>query len=81
MRVGTTRAIPQSLRWLSALLLAPALAALQAPPAVAETLFDGRSLTGWRHAGTATFEVKNRTLRSVAGAGQLGLLYYARHRY
>jgi hypothetical protein len=65
----------------SGLLLGATLAALQAPPAVAETLFDGRSLTGWRHAGTATFEVKNRTLRSVAGAGQLGLLYYARHRY
>ena len=77
------RAIPRSLRWRrgSALLLAGTLAALQAPPAVAETLFDGRSMNGWRHAGTATFEVKNRTLRTVAGAGQLGLLYYARHRY
>ena len=77
------RAIPRNLRWLSALLLATTLAALSAPPASAktETLFDGRSLKGWRHAGTATFEVKNRTLRTVPGAGQLGLLYYARKTY
>jgi hypothetical protein len=65
----------------SALLLASALAALHAPPAAAETLFDGHSLKGWRHAGTATFEVEHRTLRTVAGAGQLGLLYYARHQF
>jgi 3-keto-disaccharide hydrolase len=65
----------------SALPLAAALAALHAPPAGAETLFDGHSLKGWRHAGTATFEVKNRTIRSVPGAGQLGLLYYARKRF
>ncbi|WP_064750303.1 3-keto-disaccharide hydrolase [Solirubrobacter soli] len=65
----------------SVLLLAAALAALHAPPAGAENLFDGKSLKGWRHAGTATFEVKNRTIRSVPGAGQLGLLYYARRTY
>ena len=65
----------------SVLLIAPALAALHAPSARAETLFDGHSLKGWRHAGTATFEVKNKTLRTVPGAGRLGLLYYARHRY
>jgi 3-keto-disaccharide hydrolase len=75
------RAIPRSLRWRSGSLLALALAALQAPPARAETLFDGRSLNGWRHAGTATFEVKHRTLRTVPGAGQLGLLYYTRRTY
>jgi hypothetical protein len=69
------------LRWRNALLLGATLAALQAPPAAAQTLFDGRSLKGWRHAGTATFEVKNRTLRSVAGAGRLGVLYYARRTF
>lgn len=66
---------------LSALLLVTALAALHAAPAHAESLFDGHSLKGWRHAGTATFEVEHRTLRSVPGAGQLGLLYYARRTY
>jgi hypothetical protein len=66
------------MHWLLSALLP---AALFAPPARAETLFDGHSLKGWRHAGTATFEVKHRTLRSVGGAGQLGLLYYARRTY
>jgi hypothetical protein len=65
----------------SASLLAATLAALPAPPAVAQTLFDGKSLKGWRHAGTATFEVSNGSLRSVGGAGQLGLLYYARRQF
>ena len=37
------RAIPRSLRWRNASLLALTLAALIAPPARAETLFDGRS--------------------------------------
>jgi len=72
------------LRWPNALLLSGTLAALSAPPAAAGTtqsLFDGRSMKGWREAGTATFDVKNRTLRSTAGAGQLGLLYCARRTY
>ena len=64
-----------------ALLLAATLAALHAPPAHAQKLFDGHSLKGWRHAGTATFEVKNASIRSVPGAGQLGLLYYARRTF
>ena len=56
--------------------------ALVAPPAHAagyETIFDGRSLAGWRHAGGATFERHGRTLRTVPGTG-LGLLWY-RSRY
>jgi hypothetical protein len=65
----------------SALLLTATLAAFETAPAHAETLFDGHSTKGWRHAGTATFEVKNRTLRTVPGAGRLGLLYYARRTY
>ena len=69
---------------LSALLLATTLAALTAPPARAattETLFDGRSLKGWRHAGDAPLELRNRTIRTGPGNGQLGLLYYAAKRY
>jgi hypothetical protein len=68
----------------SALLLATALAALSAPPAVAattETLFDGRSLKGWRHAGGAPLELKHRTIRTGPGDGRLGLLYFAAKRY
>jgi hypothetical protein len=65
----------------TALLLAATVAALTAPRAGAQTLFDGHSLKGWRHAGTATFEVEHHTLRTVPGAGQLGLLYYARRTY
>jgi hypothetical protein len=66
------------MRWLLSALVT---AAVLAPPAHAETLFDGRSLKGWRHAGTATFEVKHGSLRSVPGASGLGLLYYARRTY
>ena len=82
-RAGTTRAIPRSLRWRSALLFATTLAALSAPPASArtETLFDGRSLKGWRHAGDAPLRLQGRTIRSASGSGELGLLYYARKRY
>jgi hypothetical protein len=80
------RAIHRRLHWRrSALLLATTLAALTAPPASAsaktETLFDGRSLKGWRHAGDAKLELENRTIRTAPGNGRLGLLYYARKRY
>lgn len=58
-------------------------AALTAPPASArtETLFDGRSLNGWRHAGDAPLQLHGRTIRTGPGSGGLGLLYYARKRY
>jgi len=71
------------LRWRSALLFGTTLAALTAPPASArtETLFDGRSLKGWRHAGDAPLRLQGRTIRTASGSGELGLLYYARKRY
>ena len=59
------------------------LALALAPPANAasyETLFDGRSAKGWRHAGGARVELRGGTLRTTPGNG-LGVLYYARERY
>jgi 3-keto-disaccharide hydrolase len=66
------------LRSLRALILAGTLAALLAPPASAETLFDGsrKSFERWRHAGGAPVELHGRTLRTGPGDGTLGILWY-----
>ncbi|MDA0164313.1 DUF1080 domain-containing protein [Solirubrobacter ginsenosidimutans] len=65
-----------------ATLLAAALAVLLAPPAHAQTLFDGTSLKGWRHAGGAPLELHDHTIRSGPGDdGRLGLLYFAAKRF
>ena len=46
-----------------------------------ETLFDGRSLKGWRHAGGARRSRSRADAAHRARHRQLGLLYYARKRY
>jgi hypothetical protein len=60
-----------------------AFMALLAPPASADTLFDGskRSFERWRHAGGAPLELHGRTIRTGPGNGTLGLLWYPAHRY
>jgi hypothetical protein len=59
------------------------LAGLFAPPASADTLFDGskRSFERWRHAGGAPLELHGRTIRTGPGDGTLGLLWYPARRY
>ena len=79
---GTRSAIPRSLRSLSPL-IAVTLAALLAPPAHAEILFDGSrcSFERWRQTGGAPFELRDRSIRTRPGDGNLGLLWYAPKRY
>jgi hypothetical protein len=64
-------------------LLVLVLVALLAPPARAETLFDGtkRSFERWRQAGGAPLRFSNRTIRTGPGNGQLGLLWYPARTY
>jgi hypothetical protein len=68
---------------LARVLLTVAFTALLAAPASAETIFDGsqRSFQRWRHAGGAPLELHGRTIRTGAGDGTLGILWYAGRRY